>query len=176
MIKSSTTKRNQARGGGKIPRILLVAAAFLASLSLQAQSITLNIENATIGRVLETIQKEYGYSFSINTGAVDISQKVTVKADASDIEDVLEQIFKNASVEYRIDGKIISVNEKRTDDRASGEKEAVISGHVADSENFPLAGVAVVVKGMAVGTSTDADGYFSLFQVWSLESFSSVML
>ncbi len=161
MIKSLTTKRNQARGGGKIPRILLVAAAFLASLSLQAQSITLNIENATIGRVLETIQKEYGYSFSINTGAVDISQKVTVKADASDIEDVLEQIFKNASVEYRIDGKIISVNEKRTDDRASGEKEAVISGHVADSENFPLAGVAVVVKGMAVGTSTDADGYFS---------------
>jgi iron complex outermembrane recepter protein len=37
-----------------------------------------------------------------------------------------------------------------------------VSGVVKDSEGVPLAGVNIVVKGTAIGTSTDANGSFSL--------------
>ena len=155
MLDTLTTERHRARGGGDFSKILLAAAAFFVSLSLQAQDITLNIENAPVGKVLETISKEYGYSFSINTDAVDVTETVTVKAENSDIGSVLEQIFRNLPVSYKIDGKIISVTEKNENVRKAPEDDkSVISGNVTDQDHFPLAGVAVMVKGMTAGTST----------------------
>ena len=43
--------------------------------------------------------------------------------------------------------------------------QVTVSGHVTDSKNNPLPGVTVVAKGTTKGTSTDANGRFSLADV-----------
>ena len=40
--------------------------------------------------------------------------------------------------------------------------QRTITGRVADNQGLPLIGVTVLVKGTTIGTTTDADGNFSI--------------
>ena len=139
----------------------MFAVALFLSVSASAQSITLKAEGTAIRDVIEKIQKEYGYSFSIRTSEVDVNKKISISVKDASIRTVLDEIFAGSNVACTIDGNLISVTEAAPARAEAPEKNAVIKGRVLD-EVGPVIGASVMVKGTKTGVITDIDGNFSL--------------
>ncbi len=144
----------------RIHLLIFFTSLFLFQLSVSAQNINIRLDNVTVQEVVEKIQKDYGYSFSIRTSEVDITRKISVSAHNADIRDVLNQIFVSDKVVYKIDGKIISVTEALPQ-ASTPQPTLTLSGVVVDSDGLPVIGAAVMQKGTTNGSSTDLDGKFS---------------
>ena len=94
-------------------RKLLCFVVFLHVLALAvAQTnagLTLKIVNKPISVVLNEITKKAGYSFVIPTNDLNVNKYVTIDVKNQPIERVLDIVFKNMEVIYRIDGKNVYV-------------------------------------------------------------------
>ena len=77
----------------------VVAVLFLWVTPVFAQTdgglVTLNANNETIGKALEQLTKNYGYTFVIPSGEIDTQRVVRIKVKNRNIHDVLRQLFKN---------------------------------------------------------------------------------
>lgn len=83
---------------------------------------------------------------------------VTVNVKDTPIMDVLGMILKDTDLKYKIMENglvVISPQSKEIQD-------IVIRGQITDAKGETLPGVSVKIKGTAIGTSTDADGRYSL--------------
>ena len=63
------------------------------TLPLAAQNISLRARDITVLEVMERLQKDYGYSFSMEAGTVDVNRKVSISERNVDIRTVLDRIF-----------------------------------------------------------------------------------
>lgn len=139
-------------------RLAVLAVSLFVAVSLQAQEITLKVKGTAIREVIETLQKNYGYSFSIRTSEVDVNKPVSLDVKDADIQTVLDKIFASSKVSYSIDGKTISVTEA-TPQKVL--KNATVKGQVLDDVG-PVIGASVMIKGTKTGVITDVDGNFTL--------------
>lgn len=119
------------------------------------QNITLTMENAPLGKVMDAIEKQSQYLF-LNDG-VDVTLTVNVNVRNATIENTLGQIFASKPINWKIEGVNVYISNRK----AVPASERTLSGVVSDASGLPLPGVAVLVKGTANGTSTDADGKFT---------------
>ena len=138
-------------------KLILLLSMFVA-VGMQAQNISLNTGSTSIREVIETLQKDYGYSFSIRTSEVNVEKTVSIDVTNADIKTVLDKVFAGSKVSYSIDGKLISVTEA-TPQKAL--KNAKVTGQVLDDVG-PVIGASVMVKGTKTGVITDFDGKFTL--------------
>jgi len=151
---------NEPKKPSIVKGLAMFTVALFLSVSAQAQRITLKADGNSIREVIEMIQKDYGYSFSIQTRAVDMSRKITFSVKDADIKTVLDKIFAASKVMYTIDGKLISITEAAPPNKTE-QKKSIIRGQVVD-EVGPVAGASVMVKGTKKGVITDLDGNFIL--------------
>lgn len=142
-------------------KIILILSLFV-TIGLNAQSITIKTGRTTIRDVIETLQKDYGYSFSIRTSEVDVNKTINLDVADADIRTVIDRIFVGSKVSYSIDGNLISITETVSPKEDSPKKNARISGCVVDNAGIPVIGAAVMVKGTRIGEITDLDGNFTL--------------
>ena len=75
----------------KIKSLIFLVLLLLTGINMTAQDINLQLDNVSKQSVLEKIQKDYGYSFSISTSDVDISKKLSISVRNARIEDVLHK-------------------------------------------------------------------------------------
>ena len=128
------------------------------AVGMQAQNISLKAGNTSIREVIETLQKDYGYSFSIRTSEVDVEKSVSIDVTNADIKTVLDKVFAGSKVSYSIDGNLISVTEAAPPKK---QKNATVTGQILDDVG-PVIGASVLIKGTKTGVITDFDGKFSL--------------
>ncbi|HEY3403579.1 MAG TPA: DUF4139 domain-containing protein [Ohtaekwangia sp.] len=67
--------------------------------------------------------------------------------------------FNNATYQQPV------VNQVNTSSIYGSRAPSMIQGRVVDSNGEPMPGVNVVIKGMAIGTVTDAEGYYSVMAI-----------
>ena len=68
----------------------------------------MNVRNQTVEDVLRAIEKQTEFSFFYNNAHINLKRLVTISANRNDIFKVLDEVFKNTNVEYKvIDKKII---------------------------------------------------------------------
>lgn len=129
----------------------------------QAKKVTLVVQNIPIKEAIESIKKQSGYSFFINTQEVDINRKISVNLVDKPVNEVLTALFKGQQVKYKIKDLhiIISSQEERSEQPQTRTKKD-ISGVIKDNSGLPVIGATVVVKGTATGTATDINGAFTL--------------
>ena len=171
-IRSKTTSNNQKR----TLRIMKVLFTFLfaALLSINAhtysqETINLSVENKSLKEVFSEIEKKSSYIF-LFSGNVDseMNRKVSIKALSESLDNVMNSVTKNTELKYSILDKQIIVYknenpEKRAESSTSLQQNTItITGRVLDTKKEPLAGVSICVKNTQQGTSTDAQGRFTL--------------
>ena len=137
---------------------LILVLSMLVAIGVQAQNISLKSGDSSIREVIETLQKDYGYSFSIRTSEVNVEKKVSIDVTNADIKTVLDKVFAGSKVSYSIDGKLISVTEAAPQ---KPQKNATVTGQILDDVG-PVIGASVLIKGTKTGVITDFDGKFSL--------------
>ncbi|MGI9138251.1 MAG: carboxypeptidase-like regulatory domain-containing protein, partial [Sediminibacterium sp.] len=155
------------------------------------QFVTLNETNSSIEKIIVEIRSQTGYDFLYNARLMKDTKPVTIFVKNEYFKKVLEEalkdqpitfaiventiILKKAEKERRVNNSTISsifsqqVNPSNVlPINASLPKEAsintnrTINGKVQDAKGEALAGVSVTVKGTQIGTTTDANGTFSI--------------
>nr|WP_308991019.1 TonB-dependent receptor [Mariniflexile sp. KMM 9835]MDQ8210574.1 TonB-dependent receptor [Mariniflexile sp. KMM 9835] len=133
------------------------------------QTITLNVEDAPISKIIDRIEATTEYRFVYNTKFVDLKRKVSIKAEDVNIENVLNDLFKKTSTSYKIiNTQIVLKDKKEINTQSISEVSALniqqysIKGYITDINGQPLAGANIIEKGTINGAQSDFDGNYSL--------------
>jgi TonB-linked SusC/RagA family outer membrane protein len=153
---------------------LTVFLLFMGMLSVSAKTwsqntrVNLNLQNATLPELFEEIQKQTDYLIFYRDKLLKKQIKKTVHFDVKNtpVTDVLKQALSETGLTYAINGRQIVITPKDEPPSTNNRRDSTLSirGRVYDTHEPPiaLAGVTVAVKGSAVSTTTDADGYFNI--------------
>lgn len=140
-----------------------IALLWWMSLGLNAQNITLKLNNVSAKDAIAAVSQETGYSIVVKTSPMDLEKKVSVNVTNASMSDVINQIFAGQGVIWSINGKTVAVEKKSEQTRPASTSQAQkCSGTVTDAAGEPLAGVVVIVKGSNTSAITDLDGNFSI--------------
>ncbi|WP_026629974.1 SusC/RagA family TonB-linked outer membrane protein [Dyadobacter alkalitolerans] len=174
----------------KIMRITLYQAilAIVVSTFVQAndvrgqrvleQKVTLRLANAEVDKALEKIENVTKVKFMYNPQIFN-AQKYTFKFQDEALSDVLGKILAPHKVTYEVvKDRIILKRETASSETGSSSKEAPkrnVTGVVTDETGAGLPGVSVLVKGTQRGTSSDAEGKFTM-DIPDAEAASAVLI
>ncbi len=143
----------------KLSILLILLGILQAQAGVHAQgSITLNMEQVEIAKVLNKIQKEGEFRFLYNYDLASLKKKVNIHLENSDIKTALTRLFVNTDLTF----KVLVNNLVVVMAKGEGRQPLRITGLVTGAANEPLAGVSVQVKGANTGTATGNKGEYSL--------------
>lgn len=153
----------------KIAKIMKLTAAFLLFACLQVSArgwsqerITIKMSQAEIKKVLFAIEKKSDYRFLFTEDAMKGKPRVNIDVEQATVSEVLDKLLLNTGISYRILAtNLVVLKEGLTSDQINNN-ETRISGRVIASTGEPLAGVSVIIKGSRTGTTTDANGNFTI--------------
>jgi TonB-linked SusC/RagA family outer membrane protein len=161
----------------KIPIAMRMTFLLLFVLTFQLQAeriysqktkISLNLENSTVEKVLQTIEEKSDYYFLYNNRLIDVDRKVSVRVRNTSISDVLDELFESENVYYEVKESQIILSPKDMYSQISAVINAVqqqkknITGTIVDAAGEPIIGANVIEVGTLNGTVTDMDGKFLL--------------
>lgn len=141
--------------------ILLIISTLPANLAAQSTKISLKMVDVPLNDVLTQIEAKSDYTFLVNLKFVDLSRKVDAVFVNTPIKEILETLFKDDKIKVVVSDKQIILTPLKPGNES--EKTKKISGKVTDTktrESIP--GVAIMVKGSSIGTTTAIDGTYSL--------------
>ena len=151
----------------KAMRVMHLTAIFVLMLVVNVSAtgfgqnkVSLNFKQAAITRVLNEIEDQTNYRFLYNEDAKGIRNKVGISVNNAEVKDVLDQLFQNSNLSYKLMQNNLVVI--RTSEIINNKVFQLVTGTVTGEDNLPLAGVSVQVKGTTTGTTTNATGEFSL--------------
>ncbi|NML40777.1 SusC/RagA family TonB-linked outer membrane protein [Chitinophaga sp. G-6-1-13] len=156
----------------------LIALLFLFNLqvtaSVYSQRISLTATNTPLREVLQTVRKQSGYSFFVESDNLRDSKPVNLSLMENSVPEALDKIFENQPFTYTIENNVIVVTRKLRTNLSAADfltfdnggpdstKVVYVQGSVRDDKGQPLVGVSIRIKGGGTGTVTKADGTYSL--------------
>ena len=144
----------------KLTAIILIAALTNVSAKTFSQTVSLRQKNASVEKVLRSIEKQTGYHFMYEKNDVAKVRGINIDVTQVTVNQALDEAFKDQPLTYKIFEETIVV--KKKDAGSETQIQAIdITGTVTDAKG-PLPGVNVKLKGTTIGTSTDANGRFKI--------------
>ncbi|ADB40957.1 TonB-dependent receptor [Spirosoma linguale] len=154
----------------------LVHAVPLSAQELMNRPVSITVEGETVRTVLQQLEKAVDVRFVYSPRVIGAEKRISISARNERLASVLQRLFTPQNIAWEvINGQIIL---KKVDGQSSllsvpafqinrvvtfDQPRRILSGVVRDNaSNQPLPGVSIVVKGTTRGTSTNADGSFSL--------------
>jgi len=135
----------------------------LFSMSLAAQNnITLDIKDKPLREVLAAITKATDYKFVYSDVLKEIDKPMTIKCEKQNITSVLNQLFGDKKINYRIEGKNIALTPAALSPASPQQKPAFITGVVLDDAGEPIPGVTVRNNNNKKFVSSDFSGKFQI--------------
>ena len=138
---------------------------FCLHFTMFAQNnISLNLSNTTVKNAIETLMKEYGYSFTFESGDINTQKVISINLQNKSVDEAVKQILQDQDVLYEIKNKNIVVRKKApaTTKTTPVQQTITVTGSVTEADGSPMIGVNVAVKGTTSGTVTDVDGKYSI--------------
>jgi TonB-dependent starch-binding outer membrane protein SusC len=136
--------------------------------------LTVDADNEQIKKVFLDIGKSTDVRFVYSSQVIESGRKVTIHQRNATLGQVLQQLLAPLQIEYELVGRKIVLSNRIRGNRqsdAGGIEDAladlnpeliVTTGKVTDEKGLALAGVNVVLKGTQIGTTTDAEGQYSI--------------
>ena len=148
----------------------VMSIALLASgTAAQTKGITFSMNNIPAKKVLEKIERDYGYVFLYNEEQVKLDGNVSVSVKDAGITEVMDKVLWKG-LDYKVRGRQVTITKSpvtppqrtETQNAKKTERSGKVTGVVTDGNGEPLIGAGVMLKGTRTGTTTDIDGRFSL--------------
>ena len=146
--------------------LLLISLIQVSAVTYsQATKLSLNFDNVKLFEVLDQIEKTSDYRFFYDSQSIDLSKRVSLNKQNSDLKGILNEVLGPDLVYEMINNNIVIIKSAATKVgkiSVNQQQPLTVSGRVTDSFGSPLPGVTVVVKGTTKGTITNLDGNYSL--------------
>jgi hypothetical protein len=141
--------------------LLLVVLGFTTSSFAQARGITINLKDGSLEQLILQAEEQSDYKFYYESHSVNVRQKVSVNVKDASINKLMDSALEGTDVTYSVSGNKVMLAPKAEGAR-QGQSQKPIKGVIVDSKGQPIAGANVVIVGTTRGTSTDANGAFSI--------------
>ncbi len=159
-------KKTKKSPASELLRIMKLITIFLFAIGLQVsakgfaqQHLSIEMKNEKISNILLTIEKQSDYRFLYDNNLSAFNQKTSLSVQDADIKQVLSILLQNTSLSYQLMQNNLIV----LSDGNSRQLQSTVTGKVvADSGGVVLSGVSVVIKGTKKGTTTNANGNFTI--------------
>lgn len=142
-----------------ISTLLLILCFAGKAQNLSSQLITLKADSVTLGSILTRLSDEFSVQLFYSPSKIPVNKKISVNVSEVSLHTILEVICNQAKIGYKIEKTqvILSSSEK-----IRPEGLYTICGFVSDSVTGErLIGANIVVKNLAMGTITNAFGFYS---------------
>jgi TonB-linked SusC/RagA family outer membrane protein len=142
----------------------LVSAANLKGQGVLDRKVSIDATDKEIKAVLMELEDQASVIFTYRSTAIQASKKVTLKLNDAKLSEVLKQLFGSEIVPVVVEEEIvlklaIPIEAHEADTRPA----LTVTGTVTASEDgSALPGVSVSIKGTTLGTTTDADGKYTI--------------
>lgn len=152
-----------------------MAVAHHSNAQLLDKKISMSLQDVPLITVIGQIQQATGTHFSYSIDQLGATQPVSIEVTDEPLREVLELVFLPQHISYKVieEEMIITLrktdNAQRTITTSSIIREPdtsnwlAVQGVVTDQlTGHPIAGVNIIIKGTTTGTTTDAEGKFSI--------------
>lgn len=136
----------------------VISSNILASVYSQQARFDFEFKNQTVRDVLKTIEKESQFRFFYNDEFSDLEKSVTLSISDKSIDELLSLILSNTEVSYKVlENDFVVITPKGM------EQQIKVSGTITDfNTGEPLIGVNIIVEGTNRGTTSDANGFYTI--------------
>ena len=139
----------------------IMVTILTTSLSMFAQKVTINLQNAKLGDVFTTITQQTGLKVAYSRPTVNPDKIVSISVSNGELTNILNDLFRDGNISYKISENTIFLKEKTQTD-VPVNRTIQIKGNVLDNTKEPIIGASILEKGTTNGTITDLDGNFIL--------------
>ena len=139
--------------------ILLGLLRVSAVTNAQVYRINLELENVACEEAIESLKGQTNLDFFFSNREVNVNRKVSVSCKNASLEEALKQILGEGYSFRLIDNTVVI---RPVKNQLPQPKQVTVKGTVKDVKGNPLPGVTVLLKGSALGISTDNDGKFTV--------------
>ncbi len=141
--------------------MFLLTFAGLVSLSAnvysQNKTLTLQTRNASLHELFKAIERQTEYRFFYNDELVNANKLVSIDVKDMQIDAVLDQLLADTDLQYKwLENNLIVVSS------SSLLQQIHVTGLIIDSNDEPIPGANVIIKGTTTGVVTDAIGKFAI--------------
>lgn len=115
--------------------IFLISALFLCAFGVLAQNVTIRAVNRPASEVFRSIMEQTDKNFVYSSDLLK-DMRITVNAKKKPLKKVLEEIFHDSDIEYKIKGKNVVLKKKKTEKPKKGikqKREYTSSLHLSDT-------------------------------------------
>jgi TonB-dependent starch-binding outer membrane protein SusC len=136
------------------------------------RSISVNVENVEMRKVLAKIETIANVKFVFSSNNIQANRRVSLAISDQKLSVVLNQMLKPLGISYTVMGDQILLNVDKNEPQPTLPKndeagstapaDQTVTGIVTDENEVALPGVNILVKGTKQGTSTNTAGEFSL--------------
>ena len=138
---------------------LFAGPAATAQTQGKLYDVDLSIPGATVSSFTAALTGQTGVLFSYET---DLASKslgnISIKQSQASLESILTRAFSGKGIAWKVVNRTVVL----TAEQQPQDKSSVVSGRVVDSNGDPLPGAGVMISGTSKGTTTDADGRYSV--------------
>ncbi len=169
--------------------LICITLSKLFSFNTYSQNISISLDEVTLQLAIDKIEQQSEYHFFYNNSLIDITKKVSLKADNEKIRAVLVELFSDTKIDFKIyknqivlfpkNGNVLGQSFKKLIHsidkgyvqhikntgvltKQSLVQQNTITGTVLGEDNLPLPGVNVIIKGTNTGTQTNFDGEYTI--------------
>src|SRR5690606_21922246 len=123
----------------------------------QGEKIDLAVEDVKLKAVFPILEERGKIRLMYSEEGSALEQLVTLEVQDTPVLTVLDMLLVNTSLEYKeLDNDLVVVRNKVL------QQEITVRGVVRGTDNQPLSGVSVLVKGTTRGVSSDENGNFTI--------------
>lgn len=147
--------------------VFSVASVIANSGHSQETKLSVQLKDASLGKILNYIEDNSHYYFMYNNELIDLSRKVDIDVQNKSIDEILTILFERSGINYKIYNRQVVLSPQSQANAGFSFQQQVlkVSGKVTDASGEPLPGVSIVLKGTNTGVITDAQGNYSLSDV-----------
>ncbi len=148
----------------KLTTLLILVAMFNIRANTYAQKtkVTLELNNSTIEKVIETIEQKTDFRFIYKLNDIDLDRTISINVKDQSIYVVLDKLFKGTPTEFKIRDTQIILKKPELKTQIIEYQKQTVSGIVTDEKGIPLPGASVNEEGTKNGVATDFDGKFTI--------------
>jgi TonB-linked SusC/RagA family outer membrane protein len=135
---------------------------FLTFLNVSASvfsqvKISVDLKNVSVKTVFTEIEQMSNFKFVYRNELVNVDRQVSINVKNEPIEAVLSKLFDSSDLTYKVfDDNLVVITSKTV-------QQKKINGLVTDAQTGEaLPGVNIIVEGTTIGTTTNADGKYSI--------------
>ena len=144
----------------KILFIFFFSVKLSASSFSQDVKVTLELEQVSVKEFLKTVQQQTGINFLYNANLIESIDRVNVYARDKELRLVLQETLSPMGLVFVFQEGTVII--KKAEEKKQPKQKFVV-GVVRDEVKNPLPGVTVQLKGLNVGTATDARGFYRIY-------------